>query len=73
MQEINRMKSSYSIFFNQKSLDNFRVLNGIDLSPDNSKVISLVLQPMLLQFVSHRKKMGKYAEDDWFCIGMRGV
>jgi len=63
-QEINRMKSCYSIFFNQKSLDKFRDLNLIDPSLDNSEVVGMVLRPMLLSFVNHRKKMGKYTDDD---------
>ena len=64
--EINQMKSCYSIFFNQKSLDKFRDLNLIDPSLDNSEVVGMVLRPMLLSFVNHRKKMGKYNDDDWF-------
>jgi hypothetical protein len=72
--EINRMKSCYRIFFNQKSLDKFSATKGTENDPtlDNSKVISLVLRPMLLSFVNHRKKMGKYTEDDWFCVEKRG-
>jgi hypothetical protein len=70
-QEINRMKSCYSIFFNQKSLDKFRELNKIDTSLDNSEVVGMVLRPMLLSFVNHRKEMGKYTEDEWFCVGNR--
>jgi ferredoxin-thioredoxin reductase catalytic subunit len=70
-QEINRMKSCYSIFFNQKSLDKFRELNKIDPNMDNSEVVGMIPRPMLLSFVNHRKKMVKYTEDDWFRVGNR--
>ena len=60
--DINRMKACYPIFFNKKSLDDYRQSKGITQDKSNSDIVRMVLRPILLQLIEYRNHVGPYTE-----------